>query len=630
MPATSNHKKSRFQSLARALTGSPRPLKQVVTLLSDCTLLFFSAWLAYSLRLGEPYLPSYEQALLMLCAPLIALPIFVKTGLYRSVVRYLGEQALWAVIKAMSFAALLWSTLAFMTQMTGISGVPRAVPFIYWLIGVVLIGGSRFLARALLRLPDTSHLTSYGIIYGAGNAGRQLVASLRQDRQYFVVGFVDDDRSLHGKDIDGCRVYSPDQIQWLIEHFGVEDVIVTLPHTSQSRRLEIVRFLEALSVKVRVLPAMVDIATGKHLVKMIREVAIEDLLGREPVPADPSLLGKCLTDKVVLVTGAGGSIGSELCRQISQQKPAKLLLLEASELNLFNIHRELTDKNHPCEIVPLLGSITNKDFLERISGQHAIDSIYHAAAYKHVGLVESNVIEACRNNITGTQILAEWASNIGVSTFVLVSTDKAVEPSSVMGASKRWAEHIIQYFAARSAATRFCTVRFGNVLGSSGSVIPLFTDQISAGGPVTVTDAAVTRYFMSIQEAVELTLQAGSMATAEQTLFVLDMGQPVSILDLAINMIQLSGKSVKSEDNPQGEIAINFTGLKQGEKLHEVLWAAGDIVKSTLHPKISSVTRTDASDPDFLQRFTELNTLMESKNSLELRQLLLQGQKAVA
>lgn len=576
----------------------------------DTTLLLFAIWAAYSLRFSQPYLPNRDQILIMLMAPVLAVPVFIKMGLYRSVIRFMGEHALWSVVKAVSLAVLLWAGSAFMTQMTGAEGVPRSVPLLYWLLALVLVGGVRFAARWLLWLPLREQFHGRQIlIYGAGDAGRQLAASLRLGREFFPAGFLDDNPALQGSDVAGLRVYPPGQLPGLMAHFDIHDVVVTLPSVSQARRKEVVSFLDQHGAKVRILPTISDIASGKHLVNMLREVDIGDLLGRDPVAADRALLGRNIAGKNVLVTGAGGSIGSELCRQIIALKPAKLVLLEQSEPALYQIDRGLWSLKE-CPVIPCLGSVTNVKLVADLLQEHGIQTVYHAAAHKHVPLVEANVLEGARNNVFGTRVLAQEALAAGVETFVLISTDKAVRPTNVMGATKRWAELAVHeaalQAAERSSGQRFCAVRFGNVLGSSGSVIPLFKEQIAQGGPVTVTHAEVTRYFMSIHEAVELVIQAGSMAEGGEV-FLLDMGEPVKILDLARNMIELAGHSVRDENNPVGDIEIVVTGLRPGEKLYEELLIEASNGQPTQHPRIMK-----ASEPYHQDCVAELLTQLET------------------
>lgn len=613
--------------IAGRLIGLNRRAKQLAMLLADGCLLIFAIWASYSLRLGEVFHPSLRQFALMCAAPVLAVPIFLKLGLYRSVIRYVGEQALWSVVKGMSLAALLWAALAFMTQMTGLEGVPRAVPLLYWLIATVLVAGSRFAARWMLWLPVRSRFAGRQVlIYGAGAAGRQLAVSLRAGRELFPAGFLDDDVSLQGKDVDGLRVYAPAQLPDLIDRFDIHDVIVTLPSASSVQRRTVVTFLERHRVRVRILPAMTDIASGKHLVNMVREVDIGDLLGRDPVAADPALLGRCIVGKVVMVTGAGGSIGSELCRQITALGPARLVLLESSEPALYQIERAL-QRVAGCEVLPCLGSVRDEPLVARILATHGVQTIYHAAAHKHVPLVEANVFEGAANNALGTLSVAQTAYAAGVETFLLISTDKAVRPTNVMGATKRWAELVVQDFARRAKAEgrnqRFCAVRFGNVLGSSGSVIPLFKEQIAAGGPLTVTNAEVTRYFMSIHEAVELVIQAGSLADGGE-IFLLDMGEPVKILDLAHKMIGLAGHTVRSDAVPDGDIEIVITGLRPGEKLHEELLIGSENAEGTSHPKILRANEPCMPGRELVDLVLRLRSSMAAWDEAAVRAVLME------
>lgn len=612
--------------LTNRLIELSRPTKQMLMLVADAAMLTFAVWLAYCLRLGIVFIPHFQQLLLMLAAPVFAVPIFIKMGLYRSVIRYLGEQALWSIFKGISIAALLWASLAFMTQMSGIHGVPRAIPFLYWLIGMVLVCCARFTARWLLWLPVRSHFSGKQVlIYGTGEAGRQLAASLRHGRDLFPAGFLEDDASLHGKDIDGLRVYSPDHLPLLIQRFDIHDIIVTLPSSSGLRRKEVIEFLEQFHLRIRILPAMTDIASGHHLVNMVREMDISDLLGRDPVVADPTLLRRCITNQVVMVTGAGGSIGSELAQQIAALHPAHLLLFEVSEYALYHIHRMLASKSD-CKITPCLGSVMNAEQLTELLQSHQVHTIYHAAAYKHVPLVEINALEGAANNVLGTWRITKAAFEAKVDNFVLISTDKAVRPTNVMGATKRYAEMIVQYYACQikqqHRQQHFCAVRFGNVLGSSGSVIPLFKEQITQGGPVTVTHADITRYFMSIHEAAELVIQAGSLAKGGE-IFLLDMGEPVKIIDLACNMIHLAGHTVRDENNPQGDISIAVTGLRPGEKLYEELLISNSNATTTSHPKIMKADEPHLSDTAFLALSDKLNEAISKREESIVRELLM-------
>lgn len=578
-----------FKQMSDFLVRMNRPGKQGLILLVDVLLLVFAVWLSYSLRLGQWFQPNARQAALMAIAPLLALPVFIRTGLYRSVIRYVGEHALWAIVRSMTVAAGLWSIAAFMSYAMGREGVPRSVPFLYWMLGIMLVSAARFGARWLLWLPLQKRFVGKQVlIYGAGDTGRQLAASLRQGSKFFPAGFIDDNPALHGKDLAGLRIYAPSHLLELIERFDIRNVIVALPSISQTQRKRVMTFLDQFPVKVSILPTMTDLASERQLANNLREMDIGDLLGRDSVAADPSLLGQCIKGKTVLVTGAGGSIGSELCQQIVALSPAKLVLLESNEFALYQIHRMLEPKAS-CQLVACLGSVRDRERVARLIAEHKVQTVYHAAAYKHVPLVEFNVLEGVQNNVFGTQATAEAALEGGVETFVLISTDKAVRPTNAMGATKRWAELIVDDCARRSSENgsgqRFCSVRFGNVLGSSGSVIPLFKEQIAQGGPVTVTHAEVTRYFMSIHEAVELVIQAGSMATGGEV-FLLDMGEPLKIIDLARKMIRLAGHTLRNNDHPDGDMEIVVTGLRPGEKLFEELLIKHGNAEGTLHPKI--------------------------------------------
>lgn len=608
--------------LTHHLVNLPRLWKQGLMLLADTGVLLLAIWAAYSLRLGEFFMPNQQQIILMIAAPVLAFPVFLKFGLYRSVIRYLGEQALWAVIRAMALAALLWTVLAFMTEMTGRQGVPRTVPLFYWMLGVTGVGMVRFGARWLLvplRKPRSGQQV---LIYGAGDAGRQLAASLLQSREFFPAGFLDDDVSLHGKDVAGQRVYPPNRLPELIERLGVREVIVSLPPAAHGRRKEVVKFLEQYPVRVRILPALSDIASGRYLVSMLREVDIADVLGRDSVAADQALLSRNIAGRSVLVTGAGGSIGSELCRQLARLKPAKLILLDQSEPALYQIDREIT-QIADCPVIACLGSVTNTELMRRVLDEHTVQTVYHAAAHKHVPLVESNVLEGARNNIVGAQVLVNAVLESDVETLVMISTDKAVRPTNVMGATKRWAELVLLRAAEQAGAQgkHFCAVRFGNVLGSSGSVIPLFREQIAHGGPVTLTHPEVTRYFMSTQEAVELVIQAGSLSQGGEV-FLLDMGEPVKILDLARNMIRLAGHRVRDAENPHGDIEISITGLRPGEKLYEELLIASGDVRTTLHSKIMLAAELPP-DQRFETCLSEFSQALDRADDESVRKVLM-------
>lgn len=583
-----------FSSLGQWFLQRSRKVKRIISIAVDTVAVVLALWLAFSLRLGEFYNPPAQQLWIFFLAPVIAVPIFIKFGLYRAVIRYIGMDALWAISRAVLLFTLIFALIVLAAEEYA-ALVPRTVYGIHAVIIMLFVGGSRMLARRLFTHSQQQnwadlHTERYippVLIYGAGQAGAQLVAMLKMSNQMRPVAFIDDDESLNHQQINGLTVYPFDQIVGLIERFHVRDILLAMPSASRRRRSEILQKLERYPVHIRTVPDMMDIAEGKIEVSDIQEVDIGDLLGREPVAPDQTLLHSNITDKVVMVTGAGGSIGSELCRQIMQLSPKALVLYEISEFSLYQVEKELEKFSSTVSLIPILGSVLNQNRLESVCRHFQINTIYHAAAYKHVPIVERNTNEGIRNNVFGTLYTAQAAIKCGVETFVLVSTDKAVRPTNTMGATKRLAELILQALAESASLhskTRFTMVRFGNVLGSSGSVVPLFREQIAAGGPVTVTDPEIIRYFMTIPEAAELVIQAGAMGQGGDV-FVLDMGEPVKILELAKRMIHLSGFTVRDEANPDGDIEIQFTGLRPGEKLYEEL-LIGENVTDTAHSKI--------------------------------------------
>ena len=571
------------------LLAWPRFGKQAAVILLDVALAIVATWLAFSLRLDTPHWPSGLQWRVYVLAPLLAVPVFIRFGLYRAIFRYTGLTALLTIAQAVVlyglvlFAILLWQRWL---------GVPRTIGVLQPLIFLLLVGGSRALARFWLAGISGSRVASEGrlLIYGAGEAGVQTAAAIANARQYVLVGFVDDDPAKAGRSVNGAMVYRPRQIAEVVARRGVTDILLALPSVSRARRNEIIASLGKVPVHIRTLPGMSDLASGRVTLRDIKELDIEDLLGRDAVASDAAVLARGIAAKVVLVTGAGGTIGGELCRQIVLQRPRQLVLLDHSEFGLYTIHQELqalcAAKGLAVELVALLGSVSNLRRIQEVCGLYLPGSVYHAAAYKHVPMVESNPAEGVSNNVLGTLNVALAALQSGAANFVLVSTDKAVRPTNVMGASKRMAELVLQALDARSGngTTRFSMVRFGNVLDSSGSVVPLFRSQLASGGPLTVTHAEVTRYFMTISEAAQLVLHAGAMAQGGEV-FVLDMGQPVKILQLARRMVELSGLSVRDEASPDGDIAITITGLRPGEKLYEEL-LIGDNPAPTTHPRI--------------------------------------------
>ncbi len=590
-------------SMKTVVVHLPRNVKQGIVIVLDILMCLFSTWLAFSLRLDTLHFPEGHQWRVYEVTPLLLMPVLTRFGLYRSVFRYTGIAAIVTIAKAITiYGALLFSFLMWLS----LPGIPRSVGLLQPLLLFSMVGASRAFARLWLSQADSERKfqrISRMLIYGAGAVGAQIADALQQRGQFTIIGFLDDSAELRHKLINGLTVYGADEVGKVIEMFAVTDVLLALPTTTRARRNEILEDLRRYHVHVSSLPDLNDLASGKIRMSDIHELDIVDLLGRDPVPPNPALISRNLTDKVVLVTGAGGSIGSELCRQILTARPSSLLLLDHNEYSLYQIHRDLMEEavrlSLNVELIPLLGSVKDFARLSQICRTWHPKTVYHAAAYKHVPLVEHNPAEGIRNNVFGTLNAARAAMECGADDFVLVSTDKAVRPTNIMGATKRLAEMILQalttaappVFASaltgsgeRRQLTRFSMVRFGNVLDSSGSVVPLFRRQIKAGGPITLTDPEVTRYFMTIPEAAQLVIQAGAM-TEGGDVFVLDMGEPVKILDLACKMVQLSGLSVRDEQCPDGDIAIKITGLRPGEKLYEEL-LIGANAKPTLHPRI--------------------------------------------
>lgn len=577
--------------LANSVLTLPRPVKRSIALLVDIALCLISVWLAFYLRLGDFDSLAFSTFWPTVVSVVLALPIFVLSGLYRSIFRYSGLPAMLAVTRAVLMYGAIYAVIF---TLWGVQDVPRTVGLIQPILLFLLIGASRAAARVwlggLYHRQMRKSVLPQALIYGAGNAGRQLASAMVNSNEIRVVGFLDDDERLHGHVLNGLPIHNPQDLEEILVETAVTDVLLALPSASNQRRSEILNSLKQHKLAVRTLPGLSDIAVGKVSLSDVRELGINDLLGREPVPPNKILLAKNVLDKVVLVTGAGGSIGSELCRQILSAGPAKLLMVELSEFALYSIHQELQEKvdermlDKKIALVPLLASVQDADRMREIMATWQPDTVYHAAAYKHVPLVEHNPAEGIKNNVIGTWRTALAAADCGVSDFVLVSTDKAVRPTNIMGASKRLAEMVLQALAINSTKTKFTMVRFGNVLGSSGSVVPRFRQQIKAGGPITLTHPDITRYFMTIPEAAQLVIQAGAMAKGGDV-FVLDMGQPVKIIDLARRMVELSGLSVRDEHNPEGEIEIDIVGLRPGEKLYEEL-LIGDNPNPTLHPRI--------------------------------------------
>ncbi|WP_438866958.1 polysaccharide biosynthesis protein [Pseudomonas sp. L1(2025)] len=639
-----------MERLRACLVGLPRRKKRLIQVSTDVVVVWTALWLAFVVRLGidEMANPFRDHLWLFVAAPVVAIPLFVRFGMYRAVMRYFGNDALIAIIKAVSLSALILGLVVYWNS-NHQHVVPRSIIFNYWWLSLIMVGGLRLAMRqyflgdwfsASQHVPFTNRDDGLPrvAVYGAGAAGNQLVAALRIGRLMRPVAFIDDDASIADRVISGLQVYKPKHIQRMIDATGAQEILLAIPSSNRGRRREILGFLEGFPLHVRSVPGFMDLASGRVKVDDIQEVDIADLLGRDSVPAQGDLLEHCIKGQCVMVTGAGGSIGSELCRQILSLRPTTLLLFEHSEFNLYSILSELeqrvTRESLPIKLLPILGSVRNPAKLLDVMKAWHVDTVYHAAAYKHVPMVEHNIAEGVLNNVIGTLNTAQAALQVGVANFVLISTDKAVRPTNVMGSSKRLAELTLQALSRELAPvmfgdkfniscvnkTRFTMVRFGNVLGSSGSVIPLFHKQIKWGGPITVTHPKITRYFMTIPEAAQLVIQAGSMGQGGDV-FVLDMGEPVKIVELAEKMIHLSGLSVRSDKNPHGDIAIEFTGLRPGEKLYEEL-LIGDNVVATQHPMIMSANEDHLSWDTLKGKLSELLAAIDADDYSRVRQLL--------
>jgi len=565
---------------------APRAQKRTIAVAYDLLAIPLAAYLAISLRYGDFSAQiSLDTISAVLLTALASVPVFIKLGLYRAVVRFMTGKAFMTLALGVGGSALLLATFAFLTQ----AQIPRSSLIIYLFTAYALLGSPRLLIRSVAAQAAKSKAEPV-LIYGAGSQGIALENALRDSDKFRPLAFIDDDPGKAGTSIHGLRVYTHQDLKRITEKFGVKKLLLALGRTGKTQRKYIVEQLSELPLEVLTAPSVADIISGKATITEIKEVDIEDLLGRDPVLPDQNLLDKDIFNKNVLVTGAGGSIGSELCRQIILNRPNTLILFELNEYSLYRIDHELNilkaENKIETKVIPILGSVQKQNRLENILSAFSVNTIYHAAAYKHVPMVEHNVVEGVRNNVFGTWYCAEAAISSGVDKFVLISTDKAVRPTNVMGASKRVAELVLQALASRQSDTVFAMVRFGNVLGSSGSVVPLFRKQIKEGGPITVTHPEIIRYFMTIPEAAQLVIQAGAMGKGGDV-YVLDMGEPVKITDLARRMINLSGLTEKTEANPEGDISIRFTGLRPGEKLYEEL-LVGDNVEETPHPRIMS------------------------------------------
>jgi FlaA1/EpsC-like NDP-sugar epimerase len=607
------------RSVSRVLQCS-RWQKRGIMMIADALVLPLLLWGAYALRFSTLQ-PMIHDTWLFAVAALTSVAMLYVCGFYRSILRYLGSEAAWSIVTGVSASVITLAAMSYMVP----AEVPRSIFVIYWLLGTMYLGASRFLARRFLFRVMAGYLNRERVaVFGAGEAGAQLVAALQSGRELNPVLVVDDDPGKQGSLLCGVPVVNRQGLQAKAKQGAVSTVLLALPTLPRHRRMALVNWLEQLDIRVQTVPTFNDIASGRARLDEIQDVAIEDLLGRDTVPPRLDLLSRCISGKHVMVTGAGGSIGSELCRQIVKLAPARLVLLEQSEVALYDIERELRvlieQSGRETTLIPMLGSVVNRGHVQRLCRENRIDTLYHAAAYKHVPIVEDNPAAGVRNNMIGTLAAAEGAEAAGVRHFILISTDKAVRPTNVMGATKRFAEMVLQTMAARGSETVFSIVRFGNVLGSSGSVVPLFRDQIRQGGPVTVTHPDVVRYFMTIPEASQLVIQAGAMAKGGEV-FVLDMGEPVRILDLAQTMIRLMGLSVRDESNPEGDIDIVFSGLRPGEKLFEEL-LIGDASVRTEHEMIMQAHEETLSDRDVVTAMEAFRAALDRGQAEPLKALL--------
>lgn len=609
----------------RQVLDWPRPAKRLFVVAVDIIMAVLATWVAYSLRYETLHWPSDDQWWVYILGPVLAVPIFARFGLYRAIFRYTGMDVLFVTGQAIALYALIRVLLLYWVKWPVF---PLTLGVLQPIIFFVLIGSSRVLARYVLAGIGLGKEHYHGrmLIFGAGAAGVQTSSAMAITGHVKLLGFVDEDPAKIGQTINGVPVFSALQVPVLVRELGITDILLAIPSASRDRRNKIIQSLRTLPVHTRTLPGLADLTSGRVTVRDFRELDVEDLLGRAAVAPQAELLACSLFNQTILVTGAGGSIGSELCRQILLERPRRLLLLDHNEFGLYTLHRELQAWCHAqtsdVELVPLLASVANRQRLDWICAQYRPDTVYHAAAYKHVPMVECNPSEGIFNNVFGTLNMAQAAQAARVASFVLVSTDKAVRPTNLMGASKRMAELILQAMADRAGThdTRFCLVRFGNVLGSSGSVVPMFREQLSQGGPLTITHPEVTRYFMTIPEAAQLVLQAAAMATGGEV-FVLDMGEPVKILDLARRLVGLSGLQVRDATQPDGDIEFSFIGLRPGEKLYEEL-LIGDNPTATAHPRIMKAHEDFMAWPELMTKLEQLQQAARAENVVAIRQVL--------
>ena len=608
------------------LLNASRPTKRLITLCYDACIIPLALYAALALRHGEWFVALNSKVYITAAiTTLLTLFIFTRTGLYRAVIRYMASKAFSTLAMGITLSVLVLATISFIMQ----ANLPRSSIIIYWFTAFTLLGSPRLFVRNIVSQLNSAKKEPV-LIFGAGNQGIELASALTSSDRYRAVALLDENNKKHRTIIQGLKVHNIDQVPSLIGQHSTKKILLALGNASIAQRKRLIEKLSAYNLEILTTPAMQDIISGKAKIEEVKEVEIEDLLGRDSVTPDQSLLTSNTQNKVVLVTGAGGSIGSELCRQIIKHKPSQLILFELNEFSLYNIEQEL---NHYCQIhkltigiISILGSVQKQNRLASIFKTFKVQTIYHAAAYKHVPMVEHNVVEGVRNNVYGTWYCAEAAVSAGVEKFVLISTDKAVRPTNVMGASKRLAELVLQALAQRQTNTLFSMVRFGNVLGSSGSVVPLFRKQIKAGGPITVTHPDIIRYFMTIPEASQLVLQAGAMGKGGDV-FVLDMGEPVKITALAKKMISLSGLTEKNDEFPSGDIEIEFTGLRPGEKLYEEL-LIGDNVEGTEHPRIMTANEVFLSWPETHNLLSHLDKACQDFKVEEVITLLLEAPAA--
>ncbi len=637
-----------INSAKQTILNLPRIVKRSLVMFGDLLVCGFTVWLAFGLHSEEWGYMQANQLIFFIVATALSLPLFILFGLYQAVFRYVGTTSFLSIVRVFFLYACI---IFFIFTIVGVRGVPRSIGVIQPILYFMGVGASRYLVSYWLRVINSSrrtfhHVKSTGLVYGAGSAGRQLVSSISKNNEILIKGFIDDDLRLHGSTVNGIFIYPSADLQILINKLNITDVLLAIPSVSQDRRREIISSLEGCGVRVRTLPGLVDVASGRIKVTDLYDLDMNDLLGRAVVPPDVKLLERNIRNQVILVTGAGGSIGSELCRQIIKFSPKSLILIDNSEHSLYLIYEELkgnlfpikddsscdcyhdqphcSEKFPPIQLVPRLVSVRDKNLLQKIFRAYRPATVFHAAAYKHVPLVEQNPNESIRNNVFGTLNCAQVSLDSGVSNFILVSTDKAVRPTNVMGASKRIAELVLQAMAEVNSkgvrVTNFSMVRFGNVLGSSGSVAPLFSAQIARGGPITLTHPEITRYFMTIPEAAQLVIQAGAMSVGGDV-FILDMGAPVRIYDLATKMIYLSGLLVKDETYPHGDIEIKITGLRPGEKLHEEL-LIGDKQSTTAHPKIMKAHEEFISWSYLKNELEDLKLALDESDDKLIRSML--------